>query len=102
MLPRQPRVRAAVIHALHRPILRETAGLPARRPEPRTLAEPLTSVTGKRQFRRGVALPEGRVAPLGGASSHLVAAMAASDVLIDVPIDAVTLDIGTRVETWNL
>lgn len=84
------------------PILRETAGLPARRPEPRTLAEPLTSVTGKRQFRRGVALPEGRVAPLGGASSHLVAAMAASDVLIDVPIDAVTLDIGTRVETWNL
>ncbi|MBM4591366.1 hypothetical protein GS507_25765 [Rhodococcus hoagii] len=59
--------------------------MPARRPEPRTLAEPLTSVTGKRQFRRGVALPEGRVAPLGGASSHLVAAMAASDVLIDVP-----------------
>ncbi|MEG9492204.1 MAG: hypothetical protein MIJ73_05305 [Microbacterium aurum] len=49
-----------------------------------------------------MALPEGRVAPLGGASSHLVAAMAASDVLIDVPIDAVTLDIGTRVETWNL
>ncbi|MHD0175225.1 hypothetical protein ACNQUF_12065 [Corynebacterium diphtheriae] len=42
------------------------------------------------------------MAPVGGPSSHLVAAMAASDMLIDVPIDAVTLDIGTRVETWNL
>ena len=84
------------------PILREAAGLPARQPEPRTLAEPLTSVADKRQFRRGVALPGGRVAPLGGPSSHLVAAMAASDVLIDVPIDAVILDVGTRVETWNL
>jgi len=49
-----------------------------------------------------VGLPGGRVAPVGGPSSHLVAAMAASDMLIDVPIDAVTLDIGTRVETWNL
>lgn len=84
------------------PVLREAAGLHARQPEPRTLAEPLTSVAGKRQFRRGVGLPGGRVAPVGGPSSHLVAAMAASDMLIDVPIDAVTLDIGTRVETWNL
>ena len=37
-----------------------------------------------------------------GRNAASIAAMAASDVLIDVPIDAVTLDIGTRVETWNL
>jgi Molybdopterin biosynthesis enzyme len=84
------------------PILREIAGLPDRIRVSRVLEEPITSVPGKRQFLRGRALPDGKVATVGGASSHLVAALAAADVLLDVPEDATELPAGTTVETWEL
>jgi molybdopterin molybdotransferase len=84
------------------PILREIAGLPDRIRVSRVLDEPITSVAGKRQFLRGRALPDGRVATVGGPSSHLVAALAAADVLVDVPEDATELPAGATVETWEL
>jgi molybdopterin molybdotransferase len=84
------------------PLLREIAGLPDRIRVTRVLDAPLTSVDGKRQFLRGRALPDGRVETLGGASSHLVAALAAADVLLDVPEDVTELPAGASVETWEL
>jgi molybdopterin molybdotransferase len=84
------------------PLLREVAGLPDRIRVSRVLDAPITSVPGKRQFLRGRALPDGRVEQVGGASSHLVAALAAADVLLDVPEDAVELPAGATVETWEL
>jgi molybdopterin molybdotransferase len=84
------------------PILREIAGLPARTRMPRILDAPVTSPAGKRQFLRGRVLPDGRVETLGGPSSHLVAALAAADVLIDIPEDVTELPAGSTVETWEL
>lgn len=84
------------------PILREIAGLPDRSRVARVLDEPLTSAPGRRQFLRGRALPGGRVVPHGGPSSHLVAALATADVLIDLPEDATELPAGATVETWEL
>ncbi|WP_309709081.1 gephyrin-like molybdotransferase Glp [Pseudolysinimonas sp.] len=84
------------------PVLREIAGLPDRIRVTRVLDAPVTSVAGKRQFLRGLALPDGKVATLGGASSHLVAALAAADVLLDIPEDTTELPAGATVETWEL
>jgi molybdopterin molybdotransferase len=84
------------------PLLREIAGLPDRIRVTRVLDQPVTSVAGKRQFLRGRALPDGKVETLGGPSSHLVAALAAADVLLDIPEDAIELPAGTTVETWEL
>jgi molybdopterin molybdotransferase len=84
------------------PVLREIAGLPPRTRTPRILDAPVTSPAGKRQFLRGRALPDGRVETLGGPSSHLVAALAAADVLLDIPEDVTELPAGSTVETWEL
>ena len=84
------------------PLLREIARLPDRIRVTRVLDAPVTSVPGKRQFLRGRALPDGRVETLGGPSSHLVAALAAADVLLDVPEDVTDLPAGASVETWEL
>jgi molybdopterin molybdotransferase len=84
------------------PVLREIAGLPPRSRAPRILEAPVTSPAGKRQFLRGRALRDGRVETLGGPSSHLVAALAAADVLLDIPEDATELPEGATVETWEL
>lgn len=84
------------------PLLREIAGLPDRIRVTRVLDQPVTSVSGRRQFLRGRALPDGRVETLGGPSSHLVAALAAADVLLDIPEDATELPAGATVETWEL
>ena len=84
------------------PILRQLSGMPAAVRERRVLAVDVTSVEGKRQFLRGRALPNGRVEPVGGASSHLVAGLAASDLLIDIPAETSRLTKGDTVETLIL
>ena len=84
------------------PLLREVAALPPARREPRVLSADVKSVAGKRQFLRGRMLPGGRVELASGASSHLVAGLAASDVLIDVPLETTSLPAGSTVETWEL
>ena len=84
------------------PILREAAGLPAAHRQTRTLIADLRSAAGTRQFLRGRALPEGLVEVVGGPSSHLVAGLAASDLLLDIPEDITELKAGDPVETIDL
>jgi molybdopterin molybdotransferase len=73
--------------------------LPSAATERLELAEPLTSVPGKRQFLRGRRSDDGRVVVVGGPGSHLVASLAASDLLIVVPEDLTALDAGAVVDT---
>ncbi|MFB0618536.1 gephyrin-like molybdotransferase Glp [Streptomyces sp. AGS-58] len=84
-----------------RPAIRTLAGLTdIHRPRARaalTADEALRSPRGRRQFLRGVHA-EGKVTPVGGAGSHLVAALARANALIVVPEDAESVEPGTEVE----
>ncbi|QJW37415.1 gephyrin-like molybdotransferase Glp [Cellulosimicrobium protaetiae] len=83
--------------------LERAAGLPAvDRVRTAVLAEGLTSPAGKHQLLRGATGPDGTVRVVGGAGSHLVAAMARADVLVDVPADVTQWDAGTEVEVREL
>ncbi|MEV4867420.1 gephyrin-like molybdotransferase Glp [Streptomyces ossamyceticus] len=57
----------------------------------------LTSPAGRRQFLRGT-YTDGQVTPVGGAGSHLVAALAQADALIVIPEDTESVEPGTEVE----
>ncbi|MER6716349.1 gephyrin-like molybdotransferase Glp [Streptomyces sp. NPDC000877] len=84
-----------------RPAIRTLMGLDdVHRPTTRaTLAadKALTSPKGRRQFLRGT-YADGRVTPVGGAGSHLVAALAHADALIVVPEDTESVEPGAEVE----
>jgi molybdopterin molybdotransferase len=67
----------------------------------RPLVGEVRSMAGKRQFLRGRVL-DGGVAPVSGPGSHLVAGLAAADVLLVVPEDVTELRAGEAVETWAL
>ncbi|KQO97030.1 molybdopterin molybdotransferase MoeA [Leifsonia sp. Leaf264] len=84
------------------PVLREIAGLPPAAREQRRLAASVTSILGRRQYLRGRRLPDGRVELVGGPGSHLVAALAAADVLVSVPDAVVELAAGDLVEVLGL
>jgi molybdopterin molybdotransferase len=84
------------------PLLRAAAGLSTRPPVPRILNGALTSVPGKRQFLRGTLGIDGTVSLISGPGSHLVAGLAAADVLIDVPENATSIIDGSTIETWEL
>ncbi|HEY0260560.1 MAG TPA: gephyrin-like molybdotransferase Glp [Lacisediminihabitans sp.] len=84
------------------PLLRQVAGLPAASRPTRRLTADVTSVAGKRQFLRGRLVDDGRVEVVSGPGSHLVAGLAASDVLIDIPADTTSLREGDTVGTWVL
>ncbi|WP_344005838.1 molybdotransferase-like divisome protein Glp [Streptomyces thermocarboxydovorans] len=68
------------------------------------VGEPLTSPAGKRQFLRGRYEPPtqegtaGGVAPVGGAGSHLVAALAHADALIVIPEDTTEVEPGAELD----
>ncbi|WP_432124918.1 molybdotransferase-like divisome protein Glp [Streptomyces sp. C10-9-1] len=86
-----------------RPAIRTLMGLDdVHRPTVRALLDaeaPLGSPDGKRQFLRGRYDAEaGRVAPVGGAGSHLVAALAHADCLIVVPEKTTSLESGAAVD----
>ncbi|MET9256618.1 gephyrin-like molybdotransferase Glp [Streptomyces sp. NPDC003717] len=84
-----------------RPAIRALMGLPdPQRPTvTATLAadEALTSPKGRRQFLRGWHA-DGSVRPVGGAGSHLVAALARANALIVVPEDTESVAPGAEVE----
>ena len=84
-----------------RPAIRTLMGLDdVHRPRTRatlTTDKALTSPKGRRQFLRGT-YADGEVTPVGGAGSHLVAALALADALIVVPEDVVSVEPGTEVE----
>ncbi|MFD4182006.1 gephyrin-like molybdotransferase Glp [Rhodococcus sp. NPDC058514] len=84
-----------------RPLLRRAAGLPPVPREELALAEPITSIPGKHQFLRGRRV-DGGVALESGPGSHLVAALARADVLIDIPENVTTMKAGDNVRVWPL
>jgi molybdopterin molybdotransferase len=85
-----------------RPAIRTLMGLPdVHRPTARAVLKAdkaLGSPAGKRQFLRGTYDAEsGSVTPVGGAGSHLVAALAHADCLIVVPESETSVEPGTEV-----
>ncbi len=60
----------------------------------------MRSIPGKRQFLRGRRTPDGITT--SGPGSHLVASMAAADVLVDVPEDTTDIPAGATVRVWPL
>ncbi|MEU6402998.1 gephyrin-like molybdotransferase Glp [Streptomyces sp. NPDC046985] len=88
-----------------RPVIRTLMGLTdVHRPTARaTLAgtRTLSSPKGRRQFLRGT-YADGEVTAVGGAGSHLVAALARADALIVVPEDVETVTPGDEVEVLLL
>ncbi|MYS90064.1 MULTISPECIES: gephyrin-like molybdotransferase Glp [Streptomyces] len=84
----RPAIRALMgLEDVHRPTARATL----------TADKALTSPKGRRQFLRGT-YADGRVTPVGGAGSHLIAALAHADALIVVPEDTESVEPGTEVE----
>lgn len=84
------------------PVLREIAGLPAARTQRVRITRDVASVPGKRQFLRGVLGPGGTVEVVAGPGSHLVAALAAADVLVDIPAATAHITSGELVEVLKL
>ena len=99
-MPGNPVSASVSFEVFVRPALRAAMRLPVHRP--RTMAhltEALDSPGDKRQFRRGTLDPAaGTVTPVGGPSSHLLAALARSNCLIDIPETTTHLDAGAQVE----
>ncbi|QDY80983.1 gephyrin-like molybdotransferase Glp [Streptomyces qinzhouensis] len=86
-----------------RPAIRTLMGMPeVHRPRVRARLkadEPLRSPEGRRQFLRGTYDPDaGAVTPVGGAGSHLVAALAHADCLIVVPEADTAIEPGADLE----
>lgn len=98
-LPGNPVSSSVSFEIFVRPALRAAMGLPAQRPRVSArLAEPLESPEGRRQFRRGTLdRAAGTVALVGGPASHLLAALARADCLIDVPEPVTRLQAGDEV-----
>jgi molybdopterin molybdotransferase len=98
-MPGNPVSASVSFEVFVRPALRAAMGLPAQRPQVGArLTEALDSPGDKRQFRRGVFDPAaGTVAPIGGPGSHLLAALARSNCLIDIPETTTHLPAGEQV-----
>jgi molybdopterin molybdotransferase len=84
-----------------RPAIRTLMGL-SEVQRPRTTAtltadKALSSPRGRRQFLRA-RYADGRATPVGGAGSHLVAALAQADALVVVPEDVESVEPGAEVE----
>ncbi|NEA42329.1 gephyrin-like molybdotransferase Glp [Streptomyces sp. SID11385] len=84
----RPAIRAlAGFTDLHRPTVRALVDAP----------KALTSPAGRRQYLRA-RHADGRVTPVGGASSHLVGALARADALLVVPEERTSVEPGEEVE----
>ncbi|WP_175410736.1 gephyrin-like molybdotransferase Glp [Streptomyces sp. TRM64462] len=86
-----------------RPAIRTLMGLrDVHRPRARAVLsadKPLSSPADKRQFLRGTYDAEaGTVTPVGGAGSHLIAALAHADALLVVPEDTTRVEPGSELE----
>ncbi|MGL4340266.1 MAG: molybdopterin molybdotransferase MoeA [Rhodoglobus sp.] len=84
------------------PLLRQVAGLAAAQRSWRALVGSAASPRGTRQFLRARAVDHESVALVAGSGSHLVAGLAASDLLVVVPEEVTQLSAGDSVETWEL
>ncbi len=81
--------------------LRAAAGLHTIEPTALPLKHSVESIAGKRQFLRGT-VEDGAVSLTAGPGSHLVAAMAWANVVVDIPSDTTSLDAGDQVEVFPL
>ncbi|WP_282784225.1 molybdopterin-binding protein, partial [Nocardia sp. CC201C] len=99
--PGNPVSTAVSFEVFARPILRELAGLPPVDTTELALLESVRSPAGRRQFLRG-RRTDGGVALVAGPGSHLIASMAAADVLIDIPAEVTELPAGTPVRVRHL
>ncbi|MGH3869703.1 MAG: molybdopterin molybdotransferase MoeA [Pseudonocardiaceae bacterium] len=102
-MPGNPVSASVSFEVFVRPALRAAMRLPVQRPRATArLARTLESPADKRQFRRGALDPAaGTVAPVGGPSSHLLAALARSNCLIDIPETTTALEVGEQVVVWR-
>jgi molybdopterin molybdotransferase len=104
-LPGNPVSSLVSFEVFVRPVLRAAAGHP-HPGRPRVTArvsEDLRSPAGRRQFRRGrLDAVTDTVSPVGGAGSHLLAALAHADCLFVVGEDVTEVAAGTEVEVWLL
>ena len=104
-LPGNPVSSLVSFEVFVRPALRAAAGHPQpARPRVRArLAEALDSPGGRRQFRRGrIDAVAGTVSAVGGAGSHLLAALARADCLLVVDEGTTRVEAGETVEVWLL
>jgi molybdopterin molybdotransferase len=104
-LPGNPVSSLVSFEVFVRPVLRAIAGHPhPGRPRVRArVTEDLASPPGRRQFRRGrLDAVAGTVAPVGGAGSHLLAALAHADCLLVVDEERTEVPAGETVEVWLL
>jgi molybdopterin molybdotransferase len=85
-----------------RPVLIAAAGRPQALVTEHPLDSALTSIPHRRQFLRGRVTTAGTVALVSQPSSHLVAAMARAEVLVDVPAEVTELGAGHPVRVWVL
>lgn len=86
-----------------RPVLRGLHGLPQDRERfTAPLASAVDSPAGKHQLRRGVVDADGRVALVGGASSHLLHGYASSTLLVNLPVGVTHLEAGDPVDVWRI
>lgn len=68
-----------------------------------TLSDRLVSMSGRRQFRRGVLdAVQGKVQEIGTPASNMLGSLARSDCLIVVPEDVTELPAGAPAEIWLL
>lgn len=102
-MPGNPVSASVSFEVFVRPALRAAMGLPPHRPRAiARLTDALDSPAGKRQFRRGAFDPDtGTVTLVGGSASHLLAALARSNCLIDIPEDTTHLSPGAQVVVWR-
>jgi len=104
-LPGNPVSALVSFEVFLRPALRRAMGLPdPDRPlRHATLAESLTSPSGKRQFRRAFVDPaDGTVVSHGPPASHHLRWLASANGLLDIPEDVVEVSAGTEMLVWDL
>lgn len=104
-LPGNPVSAAISFEVFVRPALRAGLGLgePERSAHRAVLGTAVTAPTARRQYRRGRFEAEaGRVEPVGGPGSHLLASLAAANCLFVVPEGTGGLPSGAEVEVLDL
>ncbi|WP_226358132.1 gephyrin-like molybdotransferase Glp [Pseudonocardia sp. ICBG601] len=104
-LPGNPVSSQVSFEVFVRPALRAAVGhpAPARPVVTARLSGALSSPAGRRQFRRGLLdAAAGTVSEVGSTGSHLIAALARADCLIDLPADTTAVADGEQVAVWLL
>ena len=108
-LPGNPVSALVSFEVFVRPALRAAMGLPPHRiRRTASLAEAVTSPSGKRQFRRGVydagtlGSPVGTVTSYGPPASHHLRWLASANCLLDIGADVTELAVGQQVTVWDL